>query len=50
MNDVRTLLEGVKAGTVFCALVNGWTIGQCSRWLGNHFDFVDALDLRKRLE
>lgn len=39
--------EGVKLGTVFCALVNGWTIGQCSKWLNNHFDFTDALALRK---
>jgi uncharacterized membrane protein YczE len=27
-------LEGVKLGTIFCALVNGWLIG----WIGNRLD------------
>ena len=39
--------EGVKAGTVFCAAINGWVIGQCSRLLERHFVFQDALALRK---
>ncbi len=26
--------EGVKLGTIFCALVNGWLIGQCQRLIG----------------
>ena len=39
--------EGVKLGTVFCALVNGWLIGQCSRWLETRFDFRDSLPGRE---
>ena len=38
--------EGVKAGTVFCALVNGWTIGQCSKWFEKHFAFADRFAFR----
>ncbi len=33
--------EGVKAGTVICALVNGYIIGQCTVFLEKHFDFTD---------
>lgn len=33
--------EGVKLGTVFCALVNGWLIGRCSALLDARFAFVD---------
>lgn len=33
------VFEGVKAGTIFCAAVNGWLIGQCSFWLEKHFEF-----------
>lgn len=39
--------EGVKLGTVFCALINGWLIGHCSRFWENRFVFSDALPLRK---
>ena len=39
--------EGVKLGTIFCALVNGATIGICSRFLESRFVFEDKLDLRK---
>lgn len=39
--------EGVKLGTVFCALINGWMIGLCSRFWEARFDFADALPLRK---
>lgn len=42
--------EGVKAGTVLCALINGWMIGQCSKWFEKHFDFKDALGFRKEFE
>lgn len=42
--------EGVKLGTVICALVNGWTIGKCSSFLEKHFDFIDAFDFRKRFD
>lgn len=42
--------EGVKLGTVFCALVNGSLIGICSRVFDRYFDFADALGLRKIFE
>ena len=38
--------EGVKAGTLFCALVNGWLIGRVSRFLDAAFDFPDAFPWR----
>lgn len=39
--------EGVKWGTILCALVNGWIIGQCSKGMEGIFDFKDGLELRK---
>lgn len=42
--------EGVKAGTVVCALVNGWLIGRCSALLDARFDFRDGLKLRRLFE
>lgn len=39
--------EGVKLGTVICALVNGVTIGLISKGLDKQFDFVDLLPFRK---
>ena len=39
--------EGVKLGTIFCALVNGATIGVCSRFFESRFVFEDKLKLRK---
>ena len=39
--------EGVKAGTILCAFINGWMIGQCSRLFEKYFDFKDTFDLRK---
>ena len=42
--------EGVKLGTVRCALINGWLIGQCSRFFEKHYDFVDALGLRRKFD
>ena len=38
--------EGVKLGTVFCTLVNGWGIGMCARTLDHCFVFKDGLKLR----
>ena len=35
--------EGVKAGTILCALVNGWIIGRCSHLLESTFEFRDQL-------
>ncbi|MCM1135781.1 MAG: DUF6198 family protein [Clostridium sp.] len=37
--------EGVKLGTIVCALVNGWLIGKISTVLENRFVFKDALKL-----
>ena len=39
--------EGVKWGTVLCALVNGWIIGRFSAFYEKHWTFYDALPLRK---
>ena len=39
--------EGVKLGTIFCALINGATIGLCSRFFESRFVFEDKLKLRK---
>ena len=41
--------EGVKAGTVFCALVNGWQIGQCAKFMEKRFDFRDGLSIKNGL-
>ena len=40
------LFVGVQWGTILCALVNGWLIGQCSRLLEKCFVFKDALPWR----
>ena len=42
--------EGVKAGTIVCALVNGWLIGRIDRRLSTSFDFRDGLKLRGLFE
>ncbi len=42
--------EGVKLGTLFCALLNGWLIGRISRILEAQFTFRDALPLRGTFE
>ena len=39
--------EGVKWGTVVCALVNGWLIGRFTALYEKRFDFQDALPWRK---
>lgn len=35
--------EGVKLGTIFCTLLNGWLIGKVSGVIENAFQFKDAL-------
>ena len=40
------VFEGVKRGTIVCALVNGWLIGLCSRFFERQFAFRDGLKLR----
>lgn len=42
--------EGVKIGTVVCALLNGWLIGQSSRWFEQRFTFRDAFPWRPFFE
>ena len=42
--------EGVKEGTIFCALINGTIIGWISRFLDSHFEFKDSLKMRKYFE
>lgn len=42
--------EGVKLGTIFCALVNGALIGVFSRLYERCFEFKDGLKLRKLFE
>ena len=42
--------EGVKAGTIICALVNGRIIGFCSAMLEKKFEIKDAFHLRKYFE
>lgn len=44
------VFEGVKLGTVFCALVNGTLIGMFGRLLSRRLDFTDALKLRPLFE
>lgn len=39
--------EGVKWGTVVCALVNGWVIGRFSAFFDKHLTFYDRFKLRK---
>ena len=39
--------EGVKWGTVLCALVNGWLIGRFTALYEKRFDFRDALPWRR---
>ena len=39
--------EGVKAGTILCAIINGWLIGQCSKLFEKGFEFKDAFAFRK---
>lgn len=38
--------EGVRFGTILCALINGWLIGQCTRVLESRFEFTDRLKIR----
>ena len=39
--------EGVKLGTVICALVNGLLIGRCTAFMDTHFEYKDALPWRR---
>jgi hypothetical protein len=51
--DVATSVdtfEGVKAGTIFCALVNGWIIGRLDALYTRRFEFRDRFNLRAFFE
>lgn len=39
--------EGVKWGTILCALVNGWIIGRFSAFYESHLEFHDRFAWRK---
>ena len=39
--------EGVKWGTILCALINGWIIGRFSAFYEKHFSFYDRFPWRK---
>ncbi len=41
------VFEGVKLGTILCALINGFLIGRFSKLLERCFDFRDGLKLQK---
>ena len=41
--------EGVKLGTVICAFLNGFLIGQWGKLFESVFDFKDALPLRAKM-
>ena len=38
--------EGIKIGTVICALINGWTISRFTLFFEKHWEFKDGLRLR----
>ena len=42
--------EGVKLGTIVCAVVNGFLIGLCSKLLDRCFTFYDRFPLRRLFE
>ncbi len=42
--------EGIKFGTVICALINGSLIGAVSKFLESKFEFKDCLPWRKYFE
>ncbi len=42
--------EGVKIGTIVCAMLNGFTIGMFSKMFEKLFEFKDGLKLRKYFE
>lgn len=41
------VFEGVKWGTILCALLNGYIIGSCTKMLEKRFDFKDAFAIRQ---
>ena len=44
------VFKGVGVGTIFCALINGFLIGRCSKLLEKHFDFKNKFKIQKYFE
>jgi len=42
--------EGVKLGTMFCALINGYIISKCTKLLERKLEFYDRFPFRKFFE
>ena len=42
--------EGVKWGTIVCALINGWIIGRFSAFYEKHWSFYDRFSWRRFFE
>ena len=42
--------EGVRLGTIICALINGWLIGRFTKIFEAVFEFKDKLNFRKYFE
>ena len=38
--------EGIKIGTIICALINGWTISRFTHFFEKHWEFKDGLKMR----
>lgn len=41
--------EGIKLGTVLCALINGWIIGRITVYLEKHFSFPRLIPEKKQM-
>lgn len=41
------MFEGVKLGTIICAVINGFLIGSFSKFLKKHFDFQNRFRIQK---
>ena len=44
------VFEGVKLGTILCALINGFLIGKFSKLLERHFDFKNKFKIEKHFK
>ena len=42
--------EGVKWGTILCAVLNGWIIGRFSAFYEKHLEFYDRFNWRRHFE
>lgn len=40
--------EGVKIGTIVCAIINGWLIGRVSAFLNSVFEFKDIIGSKEK--